>query len=329
LQQESVPSQQKEAPGPSDTDVLAQYKDGPMAELAQKMAKDSSPQAAAPQPEPEPEPIPEPEPLPDSMNQAASFAGEEAESESAQNRKKGARRGMPASAIVIIIAVCSIAIGITALLLAGKSDAVDKKEPGKPEQRSLSARSDDLEKAVGSLGEDLPRSEKPEHAHKEKEPRPSSSQPPASSLKPQASSLKPPASSPKPQASSPKPQASSPKPQASSPKPAVKASEISADFFSRSYRFRDSEYHGSITFEASGQAGGTYMQSVSPMGSSKVFNVSGTFTFGSNLIRFRPAGAGKTVEWKLKTLDAQTGNARFYDPQKGDQAGSYIDLTIE
>ncbi len=119
---------------------------------------------------------------------------------------------------------------------------------------------------------------------------------------------------------------SPPKPEPPAPKPVKE--NLTQPFFASSYSFRDIQYYGSIFFSNVSSSGGHYSQKVSPMGSTKVYHVKGTFTYSEQRILFQPENAQVDVIWVLEHLNSSAGVAKFFDPKKENRSTAYIDLEV-
>ncbi|MBD3421364.1 MAG: hypothetical protein GF398_14705 [Chitinivibrionales bacterium] len=107
------------------------------------------------------------------------------------------------------------------------------------------------------------------------------------------------------------------------------ATEITSSFFQTRYKFTDKSYAGSIEFSNVSSLSGSYAQIVHAKGSTKQYNVRGTFTYTNQRIIFAPRGAKTTVTWQIEKLDGDAGNAVFFDPNVARRADGRILLIRE
>ncbi len=293
--QDPMPQDPAQEDSVSAQDIASAYADGPLAELAAKMAADQNPSQQAPETthqgapekkkgkttqirspflEPESEDSEEPETV-------ASFAEETGEKPRKKN-KLGLIIGISAAAVLLLLAVGAFLIWQLLSVPDLQPDSVSKPESVVPSSEMSSSGSGPAEDQppVGSDEQSNPEYE----LAAEKPQRPS----PAGSL---------PETSP----------------------PVLKSS-----FFGRAYDFRDAAYHGSIRFSEVSGNGGSYRQTVSSDNSDKVYNVSGTFVYTDSRITFRPNGANTEVLWELEKLSDT--RATFFDPRKTNRAASRVFL---
>lgn len=120
---------------------------------------------------------------------------------------------------------------------------------------------------------------------------------------------------------------SAPQPQTTtSVKPSPGKPTLGSGFFENVYSFRDSRYQGAIEFRNVDGGEGAYRQQVRIAGKPKVYTVEGRFVSTKNRIVFSPEGAETKVVWQLEKLDPGTGSAVFFDPRHKDRAASRVYL---
>lgn len=103
---------------------------------------------------------------------------------------------------------------------------------------------------------------------------------------------------------------------------------LTKDFFNNAYSFKDNQYYGNIRFADLTENTGSYRQSVNINGKNKTFYVYGTFRFDLEKIIFRPKKANSDIVWMMESIDLETGNAIFFDPENTNREEAIISLGI-
>jgi hypothetical protein len=104
--------------------------------------------------------------------------------------------------------------------------------------------------------------------------------------------------------------------------------DLTASFFGRAYAFRDSKYSGEIRYNAVNDGRGAYEQQVKLPGTDRVVTVTGIFTFNADRIVYQPEGAQTEVVWSLERWSPDQGAAVFYDPRQ-ERESSRVYLTAK
>jgi hypothetical protein len=104
--------------------------------------------------------------------------------------------------------------------------------------------------------------------------------------------------------------------------------ELTASFFGRVYSFKDSKYSGEIRYNAVHDGRGAYEQQVKLPGTDRVVTVTGIFRFTADQIVYQPEGAQTEVVWSLERLAPDQGAAVFYDPRQ-QRESSRVYLTAQ
>lgn len=317
--QSNTQSSPPPSPGKTDSisaeDVASAYADGPLAELAAKMAADQNPSppkktskttAISPSPFLEPDPPEGPE-----SNSDASFA------ESPAGKKK---KSILVPVIVVGVLLAGLSAGLVFWTITKGPDL--RKQPeitARPAQSPATSRTSALESALSES----------ENDPMETISSPASEPPAANASVAQESGAEPPIAQEASFATPPSENTvtQSPPPASTVQSPKADNARLTPAFFTKTYRFRDKAYFGTIRFFDISGTTGSYQQAVSPMGSNKVYNVTGSFVFDGKRITFSPNGASTNVIWELENLGEKESS--FFDPRQANRADGRVVLSPE
>ena len=295
----------------SAEEVAEQFADGPLAQLAAKMARGhESGDARAQDNQPEPGAAATNVNPSDESTVVAAVQPQRLDEEPEENPAAAAEPDKPkkkpgtgvAVALYALLAALTLVVGVVGVLVLRKIHAERKvaDEP-LPASISLETDKDDPLRAVEFEPEaKAPDSEEPAE--------------PAEPADVQSESNEPAQPAPK--------QRNTTSVQPPNARPALRTG-----FFENVYSFRDSRYQGAIEFREVEGGQGAYRQQVRIAGKPKVYTVEGRFVATDNRIVFRPEGAETQVVWELEKLDPGNGSAVFYDPRQEDRAASRVYLT--